>query len=266
MRRALRMLDAIGKTEGDLVCGGHPALDEGVNRGWIERGSVPGPACNNCSGKHAGMLAGARALGVQSEGYHLPAHPVQEGVRRVVEELSGLEGEEVRWGVDGCNLPAPAMPLSALARVYARLAAGADAGESGRRASAREGNLARIFHAMSQYPEMVAGEGRFCTVLMQAFQGMLVGKVGADGCYGVAVRASEQTKRLGAEGAIGIAVKVEDGNMNIVYAAVAEILDQLGIGTKEMRQKLERFWHPKLVNTADIVIGEFSHRFRVRPV
>ncbi|KAL1633015.1 hypothetical protein SLS58_011247 [Diplodia intermedia] len=96
---------------------------------------------------------------------------------------------------------------------------------------------------MVGYPELVGGEGRFCTVLMEAFGGMLIGKVGA----------------------LGIAVKIEDGNMEILYAVVAEILEQLQIGTAEMRQQLAVFHHLKRLNTANIVIGKVSLPFKLRP-
>lgn len=67
-------------------------------------------------------------------------------------------------------------------------------------------------------------------------------------------------------GALGIAVKVEDGNEEILYAAVAEILEQLQIGTLDMRQKLSAFHHLKRVNTAGAVTGKVSFQFKVRAV
>lgn len=73
---------------------------------------------------------------------------------------------------------------------------------------------------------------------MSAYGDLLIGKLGADGCYGIGIRESEYTKRLGmSTGGIGIAVKIEDGNINILYAAVMEILVQLGIGTEEVRKQ-----------------------------
>jgi L-asparaginase II len=61
------MLKKTGEKEGILTCGGHPALNPVVNRAWIKEDYTPTGICNNCSGKHAGMVAGAVALGV-------PAH------------------------------------------------------------------------------------------------------------------------------------------------------------------------------------------------
>lgn len=94
---------------------------------------------------------------------------------------------------------------------------------------------------------MVGGEKRFCTELMSAYEDLLIGKVGADGCYGVGIRESEYTSKLGVpKGGVGIAVKIESGNMDFVYAAVGEILAQLEIGTEHMRSELRSWRTPSI--------------------
>jgi L-asparaginase II len=259
--RSQEILRTIGAREEDLVCGGHPALSAAVNRAWIKDDYFPSAICSNCSGKHAGMIAGALCLDAPIHGYHEPDHLMQLCVKRAMEEVSGLERDEILWAVDGCNLPTPAMPLRNMALVYARLA-GARAGK-GKYNSSNEAYLRRTHDAMAKYPEMVGGEGRFCTRLMDTYDGLLVGKLGADGCYGVAVRAEANSE---GDEAIGIAVKVEDGNIDILYSAVMEILMTLDIGTKEMRQELESFYRPAIINTAGIVTGGVNHNFKLRKV
>jgi L-asparaginase II len=262
--RARAMLKKVNASESDLQCGGHAALSDAVNRAWIKSDYVPTAACSNCSGKHVGMLAGAKALGTTTENYHLPSHPIQIQVRRVFEELCYPDEKNVPWGLDGCNLPAPATSLRLLGKIYAMIAASVDNVDrvdfdqsSTDQLCTR--SLGRIYHAMGRYPDLVAGESRFCTELIRAFQGDLIGKLGADGCYGIGIRESEQTQKLGAEGALGISVKIEDGNINMLYAAVAEVLEQLQIGTPEMRQSLEAFHYPKICNTVGEVTGHVSH-------
>ncbi|UNI13640.1 hypothetical protein JDV02_000364 [Purpureocillium takamizusanense] len=288
--------------EADLRCGPHPALLRPRDELWMRSGHVPTPVWSNCSGKHAGVLAAAEVLGAGAEGYHELAHPVQQRVRAVTEELSGLRPDEVGWAVDGCNMASPAMPLTNLAHIYARFAQAADdvassssstssassssaftstssssppPSETKRPAAAaaaaatalpspRERHMARIFNAMTTHPDMVAGEDRFCTALMRAFGGRLFGKVGADGCYAIGLREGEETRRLGARGALGIAVKVEDGNMDVVYAAAAEILRQLGVGSDEERRALEPFRQKQLVNTAGLVTGGYEFPFEMQ--
>lgn len=116
---------------------------------------------------------------------------------------------------------------------------------------------------MTTHPEMVAGEGRYCTELMNAFGGEVVGKLGADACYGVGIRASEATRRLGANGAIGISVKIEDGNIDVLYMLVSEILERLRIGTVEQRSLLSKFHRPKMLNTMNRETGHSEFVFEL---
>lgn len=249
IERTRQMLAKAQASAADLRCGGHPPLSDAVYVDWLKRDFKPGAVCSNCSGKHAGMLAGAQSIGAAIAGYERPDHPLQVRVKHTVANVCDLPDAAVQWATDGCNLPTPAFPLDRLARLFAKLAAAQDEVSKGTAGTSRTAALARIYRAMTTYPELVGGEGRFCTQLMQAFNGALVGKVGADGSYAIGVRASEQTGRAGASGALGIAVKIEDGNVGVLYAVVAELLTQLDIGTREQRAKLAAFHRPKMLNT-----------------
>ncbi|KAJ5151302.1 uncharacterized protein N7482_010554 [Penicillium canariense] len=264
--RARSILAKIESNEDDLQCGGHPAVSNAVNLSWIKADFTPTAVYSNCSGKHAGMIAGSKALGADVQTYHLPTNLMQVRVKQVVDEICHLDENGSKWGIDGCNLPAPGFPLHCLGRMYAVFAEGASqVSFNGSETTPRTQALGRVFHAMSQYPELVAGDDRFCTVLMRAFQGSLIGKLGAAGCYGIGIKSSDRTRELGAKGALGISVKIEDGNIDILYSAVAEILEQLQIGTPEIRHQISRFHRPEIKNTVGIVTGKTYHSFKVRP-
>ncbi|KAJ5684488.1 uncharacterized protein N7477_000833 [Penicillium maclennaniae] len=263
--RARNILDKIGAQDEDLRCGGHVPISKEVNRTWIKTDFTPTAICSNCSGKHAGMIAGTKALGADVQTYHLPTNLMQVKVKEAVDQVCGLTEGESKWGLDGCNLPAPAFPLHRLARMYAVFAAGASE-DNGNSTDSMTRSLSRIFKAMSRHPEMVAGDKRFCTILMTAFEGILIGKLGADGCYGIGVKASEQTKKLGSNGALGIAVKIEDGNIDILYSAVVDIVEQLQIGEPRMRQTLAHFRTWEIKNTVGVVTGHVVPRFKLRPL
>jgi L-asparaginase II len=247
--RTRAMLAKAQVTEADLRCGGHAPLSDAVWKEWIKRDFTPSGVCSNCSGKHAGMLAGAQALGVTVIDYHLPEHALQVRVKRTVAELCDLPDNGVQWAIDGCNLPTPAFALDRLARLFVKLA---DAG-AGVETTPRSKALGRIYRAMTTYPELVAGEGRFCTALMRAFDGELVGKVGADASYAIGVRNSGTP--TGTHGTLGIAVKVEDGNTAVLYAIVAHVLEQLLIGSETQRETLAAYRHPPMRNTMGIETG-----------
>ncbi|KAH0414989.1 L-asparaginase II, partial [Aureobasidium melanogenum] len=107
--RVTVMLQKAGVTEQDMNCGGHPALSKVVNAGWVKSGFIPTAIYSNCSAKHVGMLAAAKALGAGAENYNDPAHPVQLKIKQVHEQLANLDPEGIRWVIDGCNAPSPAL-------------------------------------------------------------------------------------------------------------------------------------------------------------
>jgi L-asparaginase II len=76
IERTRQMLAKAQASEADMRCGGHPPLSDAVYRSWIKRDFTPTAVCSNCSGKHAGMLAAAQAIGVAKADYHLPGHPL----------------------------------------------------------------------------------------------------------------------------------------------------------------------------------------------
>jgi L-asparaginase II len=97
---------------------------------------------------------------------------------------------------------------------------------------------------------------------MEASGGNLIGKVGADGCYAIGVRASDRTAALGANGALGIAVKVEDGNIeNVLYSTVLEVLRRLELISIECFEGLEKFYDQEIKNTAGVVTGVVTYDF-----
>src|SRR5690606_10260873 len=62
-------LKKIGCSADDLECGAHPPTDRAAKKALQAKGEAPSALHNNCSGKHSGMLAVARALGVDTKGY-----------------------------------------------------------------------------------------------------------------------------------------------------------------------------------------------------
>lgn len=255
IRCARQIFDKIGKGEHHLACGGHPPLSQEVSHQWIKAGYLPTGICNNCSGKHAGMIAGALMLTGSAEGYAHPEHPMQQLVRETMSDITGLPEKSVLWATDGCNLPAPAFPLRILASSYARLAAGISVSQP------HAASLRLLYEVMADFPELIGGKGRFCTVLGKAFNGALIGKLGADACYAIAVKESPETRKLGASGALGIAVKIEDGNIEALYSIVCELLATLGLRNEKTAMELETFHFPEMGNTAGIVTGHRIFEF-----
>ena len=113
-------LARLGLAETDLECGAHPPLHEPSAEALVRSGTAPSALHNNCSRKHAAMLATARHLGEETRGYIRSAHPVQRRVAACLADMSGCDLERAPEASDGCGIPTFALPLSGLARAMAR--------------------------------------------------------------------------------------------------------------------------------------------------
>ncbi|MGB8508646.1 MAG: asparaginase [Pyrinomonadaceae bacterium] len=215
------MLKKIGMDESALKCGVHEPFGREPARILRERGESPNVLQNNCSGKHAGMLALALHLGASTETYDQPANPVQLSIARIVEQFSGFPIEDIAVGVDGCGVPVFGLTVRAMALMYARLVA-TPAGFSG---EIRSG-CARLVAAMGAHPELVGGTTeRFDTEVMRATGGRVLSKVGAEGVYTAGVLPCAEWPT-----GLGLAFKVEDGEDRRARPTVAiESLRQLGV-------------------------------------
>jgi L-asparaginase II len=175
-------------------------------------------------------------------------HPLQQQVRKAVAHLAGLSEEELALGIDGCSAPNYAMPLSRLARSYARLAQPESDGLYGE-------SLAQLGQAMSAHPELVSGTGRNDADFMWAGRGDWVTKVGADGVQVVGSRSRGQA----------LAIKIMDGNKAALFAATVEALDQLGWLDDAQRKELAPWRAQVLLNVAGMPVGERRSTFKLQP-
>ena len=233
-------LGHIGVAPTALECGAHQPNNPAARAGLRAAGENPSALHNNCSGKHSGMLAVARALGAPTEHYVERDHPVQVEVRRVIETVIGGPLSEDRCGTDGCSIPTWAAPLGAFARGFARMATGAGLPEEIANASRR------LFDAATSHPQLVAGTGHVDTRVMAAFGGRVMQKGGAEGVQCGAIR----------DKGWGYALKCDDGNMNASIAMVAELLLALAGPDEAQRKVLGEFAVQDIRNVRRILVGE----------
>ncbi len=239
---AREILAAAGRNELDLECGFHfPEDPETAERLHAAPREERSAIYNNCSGKHAGMVALAVLEGWPVEGYTLPAHPVQRLLVRTVCEIADVDPNRTPLGVDGCSAMNPAMTLIAMARAFARIAVARPDGGTG-----RERALARIRDAMTAHPEMVAGRNRFCTAFMTRTGGRMMTKTGAEGlqCVSLPVRG------------LGICVKARDGGARRATGpALVGWMMALGLLEGAEGSGLAQYAAPKVMNHRGIVTG-----------
>jgi L-asparaginase II len=252
------MLRKIGLEESALKCGAHEPYSKETAEKLRERGEQPSQLHNNCSGKHAGMLAVALHLGAPVETYDEPSSPVQLTIARLIEQFSDTSCKDIAVGIDGCGVPAFGVTVRAMALMSARLVsppAGWDAG-------LREA-CSRIVSAMRRHPEMVEGTGEMDTEIMLHTKGRLVSKVGAEGVYTAAVLPCAEWPQ-----GLGVALKLEDGDRGERARPVAavETLRQLGLLRADELDALSRFASATLCNRRDDRVGEVRATFELKRV
>lgn len=220
------ILRKIGLTEDAFTLGPDLSMSHRLREQRLAEGVAASCVFNNCSGKHACMLALCRDKGWDIRDYQRPDHPVQQLIRATVAAYSEMPADDIVIGVDGCGVPVFAMPLDHMARAYYNLANPAEKLPPTRAAAAR-----RITAAMTRHPEMVAGHGMFCTALMTATKGRIVGKLGADAVYCCAP----------VDGELGIALKITSGNTAMLAPVMVRALTQLDLLSREEQAELTRF-------------------------
>ena len=197
-----RMLRKTGLDVNALECGTHWPYRESVQRELAAAGTAPNALHNNCSGKHAGFLCVACRLGAgldlrqYAKGYVGSAHPVMRAVTAALQAATGFDLERAPRGTDGCSIPTFAIPLRHLAHAFARVGTGTGLAPGLARAAKR------LREAVARQPFMVAGSGRFDTIVMQALGERVFCKVGAEGVFCAALP----------ERGLGVAIKIDDGN------------------------------------------------------
>ena len=234
---ARHLLARAGRGPTDLACGPHPPEDAAAAAALCAQGLAPQPLHNNCSGKHAGMIACCVHAGWPVAGYLCPDHPLQRWIRAAVVDVTGVEPVA---GVDGCGVPTFGLPLAAMAVAYARLASGTEL-QAGRAAAAH-----RLAASMAAHPEAVAGPGHANTLLLALHGDRLLTKGGAEGVWCAGLR--------GPGAGLGVALKVEDGAGRATVPVLCAVLAALGLpGGDDPR--LAGLSRPELRNTLGDVVG-----------
>ncbi|NUO79330.1 asparaginase [candidate division KSB1 bacterium] len=226
-----------GCKESDLQCGVHVPLGAAVATLMSVSGVKPTMLHNNCSGKHAGMLAACINRGLSIHNYLDFDHPHQQRVLQTVQQWAELPEERMQRGIDGCSAPNFALPLYNMANMYAKLMA------------SQEDIPKRIVLTYARNPEMIAGEGRFDTDIMRVTRGRILAKVGAEGiqCLGIDVPTP-----------MGMAVKIVDGSARAVPAIVIAVLEKLELLSPSEIEQLSSYRNVVLRNHRGLEVGKIQ--------
>lgn len=252
--------------ESDLQCGAHVPYDSRAAAELRQAGESPSALHNNCSGKHGGMLLASQLLDAPIASYLEPDHPLQQEILDVMSDFSGLPSPEIPIAIDGCGVPTFFMSLYRAAIAYARIAATA-AGAPGELPNYDE-PMRRVFGAMTGEPSFVAGSWSITTPLMEAYEGKLLAKEGAEAFYAIALlpelaaTLSDRLERTDGA-AIGIALKIHDGSASRARdPVVVETLQQIGLDVAS--PLLDSYRHRVVKNVVGRVVGEIRAEFNLQ--
>jgi L-asparaginase II len=166
-------------------------------RDRVRAGLGPARILMNCSGNHAGMLAGSVAAGWPIDDYLDPEHPIHALAATVLAEYGRTR--PAHQGVDGCGGPVWAVPLTALADGYRRLVADGPA----------------LAAAIRAFPDLIEGPGTPTTRAVATLD--VVAKSGAEGVFAAV-----------APNGTAVAVKVLDGSGRVAAAVAVTMLAAVG--------------------------------------
>lgn len=240
VRTARGLLRRLELDDQHLGCGSQVPGDPAARRALAESGHDPTPIHNNCSGKHAGFLALHRHLGGDPATYLEPDAASQVLVREAVAELTGRTPEELGEAIDGCSAPTFRTPLTALALGFARIT------NPGGLGAERAAHARRIVQAVADHPVLLAGaHKRLCTALVQASEGRLFPKIGAEAVYAIGVPGRD----------LALAVKMDDGGARGLHAVVVELLRRFELIDGAAARALESFRSSTIRNWAGLEVG-----------
>lgn len=226
------LLARAGVDEDELACGPQLPSDDGAARRLLASGGVPLPVHNNCSGKHAAMLAACAVAGWPRSGYLDREHPMQRAVTATLGAHAAADLSQAPWGIDGCGLPTYGVPLRSLARAFAS-------------AQASSAAFHRCQDAMAAHPFHVAGTGRFDTALLEVAGDRLTAKIGGAAVWVAVLRPAGPA----------VAVKLEAGGGEAIPAVAIATLRFLGALPDPIPEPLAHYAEPVLRNWSGTAVG-----------
>lgn len=171
---------------------------------WLAAGKGATQLAQNCSGKHAALLATCVRNGWPTESYLAKGHPLTVLIRETVAELCGEPLTAI--STDGCGTEVFALSLPGMARAFSFLMTAAPGTPEN-----------QVATAMRAHPTLVAGVGRDVTGLMEAVPGLLA----KDGFEGIQLIALTDGR--------AVALKISDGGDRARMPVAVPALLALGL-------------------------------------
>lgn len=236
------ILQKIGLNKSFLRCGAQYPTSRKHSNELIKHSIKPEAIHNNCSGKHAAMLALCVLNQWDLETYWKPEHPLQQLILKVCAEMYDFPAKQMQTALDGCSAPIFSVPVFNQAIGYMQLT------NPIAFASKRVEACMRIIDAISKHPFMLAGTGRYCTDMMQITAPAVVGKTGAEGVFCMAFTHQK----------MGACIKVDDGLMGPQYAIAQRLLEHFGQLNAETLKPIAHYAEDAIQNFNRFDTGKYT--------
>jgi L-asparaginase II len=236
------ILRKIGLDESSLGCGAQYPTDKKSANSLVRTNTKPSAIHNNCSGKHAGMLALCLLMGESTSDYLNHKHPIQKLILRYVSEMYDYPVEEMVCALDGCTAPIYSIPVYNQAICFKNLV------DPKSFSTKRQEACSTLIQSISEYPFMVAGSMRYCTDMMEICAPGIIGKTGAEGVFCMGFPKQK----------LGVCIKIDDGKMLPQYNVAQALIEASGLFTKEEMKPLHKYAEDELKNFNNLVTGTIS--------
>lgn len=234
----------------DFRCGEATSINRKISLDLVRNGISDSELISDCSGKHSGMLSICKHLDYTTHDYLNKNHPVQKENLELISKFCNAPQDKIAIGIDGCSVPVFALTLKQMATGYLNLVNPVKFDHEIQQA------CERIFNAMNEHPFMISGTDGFCTALLKATKGRLIGKIGAEGVYCIGLKKEK----------LAIALKIEDGSLSVVPPVAMQVLKQLNLLSNQEYHELEKFHHFDNLNNNGLTVGKTYSDFKLNEV
>lgn len=230
----------IGLSKDYLACGPQYPTHKPTHEHLIKLDLKPQQIHNNCSGKHAGMLALCKLLNFPLEDYINPNHPVQKLILEYISEFYEYPASKMVCALDGCSAPIYSIPVLNQAIAFKNLVYPVAFSVSKQKA------CKRLISIVGSNPFMIAGSQRYCTEMMNITAPKVIGKTGAEGVFCMSF----------VEQKLGVCIKIDDGKMYPQYQVAQALLEASRLFTKEELAPIHFYAEKELRNFNRLICGE----------
>jgi L-asparaginase II len=235
------ILSKIGLNRNDLFCGPQYPSSKKETNALIKLDKKPEHIHNNCSGKHAGMLALCILIGTPITDYINPNHAIQQLILNYIEKIYEYPKYKMVTALDGCSAPIYSIPVINQAIGFKNLV-------SNNFDLPLANSCKIVIEAVAKYPFMVAGSKRYCTDMMQICAPKIIGKTGAEGIFCMSLPAHK----------IGVCIKIDDGKMLPQYNVAQAFIKATKLFSNEDLKPLNYYLKANLTNFNKFVVGEIK--------